>query len=116
MERVVTEDPAATIESPKFRKSLPDFLSVEEVDRLLAQPDVATTVGLRDKAMIELMYSTGLARIGIVGLRVDDLHFEAGSLRCIGKGNKERLVPVGKQALAVVADVSARIAAEAFGG
>ena len=103
MERFVTEDPSATIESPKFRKSLPYFLSVEEVDRLLAQPDVLTTVGLRDKAMIELMYSTGLRVSELVGLQVDDLHFASGSLRCMGKGSKERLVPVGKQALGVVA-------------
>src|SRR5271155_5444835 len=59
-EGMIKEDPAANVQSPKFRQSLPDFLSVAEVDRLLAQPDVTSTLGLRDKAMIELLYSTGL--------------------------------------------------------
>jgi integrase/recombinase XerD len=102
LEGFVAEDPAANIESPKFRQSLPDFLSLEEVDKLLALPDVSTPVGLRDKAMIELMYSTGLRVSELCGLRVSDLQIEAGCLRCIGKGNKERLVPVGRRALDVV--------------
>jgi integrase/recombinase XerD len=101
-EGFVTEDPAATIESPKFRSSLPDFLSVAEVDRLLALPDVATVTGLRDKAMIEVMYSTGLRVSELCGLRIADLQMEVGCLRCIGKGNKERLVPVGRKALSTV--------------
>ncbi|MGH9681172.1 MAG: site-specific tyrosine recombinase XerD, partial [Candidatus Acidiferrales bacterium] len=101
-EGVVREDPAATIESPKFRNSLPDFLSVEEVDRLLRQPDASSVAGLRDKAMIELMYSTGLRVSELCSVRVDDLQIEEGCLRCIGKGNKERLVPVGRQALEAV--------------
>jgi integrase/recombinase XerD len=102
LEGFVTDDPAANIESPKFRQSLPDFLSLEEVDRLLALPDSSTPRGLRDKAMIELMYSTGLRVSELCGLRVSDLQIEAGCLRCIGKGNKERLVPVGRRALDVV--------------
>lgn len=101
-EGFVEEDPAANIESPKFRQSLPDFLSLEEVDHLLAQPDVDTPPGTRDKAMIELMYSTGLRVSELCGLRVSDLQMEAGCLRCIGKGNKERLVPVGRKALNAV--------------
>lgn len=102
LEGYVTDDPAATIESPRFRKSLPEFLSVDEVDRLLAQPDLNAVVGLRDRAMIELMYSCGLRVSELCGLRLADLHAEEGCLRCIGKGNKERLVPVGRQALAMV--------------
>jgi integrase/recombinase XerD len=101
-EELISEDPAITVESPKFRQSLPQFLSVEEVDRLLAQPDVSSTLGLRDKAMIELLYSAGLRVSELCNLSVDDLHVEAGSLRCVGKGNKERLVPVGKSALTVL--------------
>ena len=101
-EELIPEDPVVTVESPKFRKSLPQFLSVEEVDRLLAQPDVSSALGLRDKAMIELLYSAGLRVSELCSLAVDDLHVDAGSLRCIGKGNKERLVPVGKRALAVL--------------
>jgi integrase/recombinase XerD len=102
LEGYVTDDPAATIESPRFRQSLPEFLSIAEVDRLLAQPDVKAVVGLRDRAMIELMYSCGLRVSELCGLRVADLHADEGCLRCIGKGNKERLVPVGRQALANV--------------
>jgi integrase/recombinase XerD len=101
-EELIPEDPVVTVESPKFRKSLPQFLSVEEVDQLLAQPDVSSALGLRDKAMIELLYSAGLRVSELCSLAVDDLHVDAGSLRCIGKGNKERLVPVGKRALAVL--------------
>ncbi|HEY7825688.1 MAG TPA: site-specific tyrosine recombinase XerD [Candidatus Acidoferrales bacterium] len=101
-EGVVPEDPAATIESPKFRNSLPDFLSVEEVDRLLRQPDASSVAGLRDKAMIELMYSTGLRVSELCSVRVNDLQIDEGCLRCIGKGNKERLVPIGRRALEIL--------------
>jgi integrase/recombinase XerD len=102
LEGYVTDDPAATIESPRFRKSLPEFLSLEEVDRLLAQPDLGSVIGLRDRAMIELMYSCGLRVSELCGIRMADLHAEEGCLRCIGKGNKERLIPVGRKALAIV--------------
>src|ERR1700735_680138 len=102
-EGYITEDPAFTIEAPKFRQSLPEFLSVQEVDFLLQRPDTSTALGCRDRAMIELMYSCGLRVSELCGLRVDDLQPGAGCLRCIGKGNKERLVPVGKQALNEVA-------------
>jgi len=101
-EGYIDDDPAATVESPRFRQSLPEFLSLEEVDRLLQQPDTDTTLGLRDRALIELMYSAGLRVSELCGLRVDDVQIESGCLRCVGKGNKERMVPVGRQALAVV--------------
>jgi integrase/recombinase XerD len=99
MEGFVTADPAENIESPKFRQSLPDFLSVEEVDRLLCQPDTEATFGIRDKAMIELMYSTGLRVSELCRLQMADVQLDPGCLRCIGKGNKERLVPIGRGAL-----------------
>ncbi|HTZ99392.1 MAG TPA: site-specific tyrosine recombinase XerD [Candidatus Aquilonibacter sp.] len=102
IEDYVSDDPAATIESPRFHQSLPDFLTVEEVDRLLQQPDTNTVLGLRDRALIELMYSAGLRVSELCGLRVDDLQMDPGCLRCIGKGDKERLVPVGKDALVVI--------------
>jgi integrase/recombinase XerD len=98
-EGFIEEDPAANIESPKFRQSLPEFLSLEEVDRLLRQPDQTSTMGIRDRAMIELMYSTGVRVSELCGLRAADLQMDPGCLRCIGKGDKERLVPVGRQAL-----------------
>ena len=102
MEGFILEDPAANIESPKFRQSLPHFLSVEEVERVLRQPDTSTTAGIRDKAMIELMYSTGMRVSELCGVQVMDLQLDPGCLRCVGKGNKERLVPVGRQALDAV--------------
>lgn len=102
MEGYVDEDPAATIESPKFRRTLPQFLSLEEVERVLQQPDTSTLTGLRDKAMIELMYSCGLRVSELCGVRVGDLHMGEGSLRCLGKGNKERIIPVGRRALQTV--------------
>jgi integrase/recombinase XerD len=101
-EGLIDDDPAASIESPKFRRSLPDFLSLEEVNRLLREPDEKATLGARDKAMIELMYSTGLRVSELCGLRVADLQLDPGCLRSIGKGQKERLVPVGRQALGAV--------------
>ena len=101
-EGMIKENPAANVVAPKFRRSLPEFLSVAEVDRLLRQPDVSTTIGLRDKAMIELLYSTGLRVSELCGLKAADIQLEAGCLRCIGKGSKERLVPVGRAALDLV--------------
>src|SRR5580704_18109448 len=102
IEGYIADDPAATIESPKFRQSLPEFLSLEEVNLLLRQPDRTSVVGLRDLAAIELLYSCGLRVSELCSLRVADLQTEEGCLRCIGKGNKERLVPVGRDALKVV--------------
>lgn len=101
-EGVLKEDPVSTIESPKVRRSLPHFLSVKEVERLLSQPDMSTPLGLRDKAIIELLYSTGLRVSELCILRVSDIQMKSGTLRCIGKGNKERIVPVGRRALDVI--------------
>lgn len=101
IEGYIVDDPAATVESPKFRQSLPEFLSLEEVNMVLRQPDRNSVVGLRDQAMIELLYSCGLRVSELCTLRVADLQMEEGCLRCIGKGNKERLVPVGREALKV---------------
>jgi integrase/recombinase XerD len=78
---------------------LPKFLSLEEVDTLIAQPDVATPLGLRDRAMIELLYATGMRVSELVGVRTVDLHLRERYLTCVGKGNKERLVPTGDQAI-----------------
>jgi integrase/recombinase XerD len=115
MDELITEDPSISVESPKFRKSLPEFLSVEEVELLLRQPDASTATGLRDKAMIELLYSAGLRVSELCGLAVDDLHPNAGSLRCVGKGNKERLVPVGRNALAVIQEYLKKARPEILG-
>jgi integrase/recombinase XerD len=101
-ESYIKQDPAMNIESPKIRKNLPQFLSVEEVEHLLQQPDVADPVGLRDRAMIELMYSTGIRVSELCGIRLIDIQMDPGCLRCTGKGDKERLVPVGRRAIEIV--------------
>lgn len=101
-EEWIAAAPTENLESPKGWKKLPTHLSLSEVDRLLAQPDLATPLGLRDKAMLDLLYSTGLRVSELVTLRVADVQMEMGCLRCVGKGDKERLVPVGKQALSIV--------------
>jgi len=99
---LISEDPSVNLDSPKIRRSLPDYLRLEEVERLLSQPDVKTPIGLRDRAMLEVLYSTGLRVSELTGLRVTDLDAKVGCVRCIGKGDKERIVPAGKKALAVV--------------
>jgi integrase/recombinase XerD len=98
MEKIVPEDPTARVRGPRTLKSLPRYLTLEEVDRLLAAPSVTTVLGVRDVAMVELLYATGLRVSEMVSLRVRDLNLEAGYLRCLGKGNKERLVPLGRGA------------------
>ena len=102
MQEFVPADPSANLESPKIRRSLPGYLRLEEVERLLTQPDSSTPLGLRDRAMLEVFYSTGLRVSELIGLRVADLDTKVGCVRCIGKGDKERIVPVGRKALYVV--------------
>ena len=102
IQELIPEDPCVTLESPKIRRNLPGYLRLEDVERLLSQPDVKTPIGLRDRAMLETLYSTGLRVSELIGLRTMDLDATVGCVRCIGKGDKERIVPVGKKALAVV--------------
>ena len=102
IQELIAADPSINLESPKIRRSLPGYLRLEDVERLLNQPDSKTALGLRDRAMLEVLYSTGLRVSELVGLRVGDLDGEAGCVRCIGKGDKERIVPVGRKALAMV--------------
>ena len=99
---VISEDPTAHLESPKIRRSLPGYLRLEEVEKLLELPDQKTPLGLRDRAMLEVLYSTGLRVSELTSLRVTDLDMKVGCVRCIGKGDKERLVPVGRKALGIV--------------
>jgi integrase/recombinase XerD len=108
MEELVRIDPTENLESPKIRQSLPTYLRVEEVERLLAAPDVATANGLRDRAMLEVLYSTGLRVSELINLRLSDMDMRMGCVRCIGKGNKERLVPIGRKAIAAVEEYLAR--------
>jgi integrase/recombinase XerD len=96
--------PADDLRPPRAWKALPRYLSVEEVDTLLAQPDVATPRGLRDRALIELLYATGMRVSELVGLRPADVNLEASYLTCTGKGDKQRIVPIGDEAARWVAE------------
>ena len=98
----IAADPSINLESPKIRRSFPGYLRLEEVERLLSQPDAKTALGMRDRAMLEVLYSTGLRVSELVSLRVSDLDSKTGCVRCIGKGDKERIVPVGRKALSMV--------------
>lgn len=102
IQEIITSDPSVNLESPKIRRSLPGYLRLEEVERLLEQPNEKTPLGLRDRAMLEVLYSTGLRVSELIGLRVSDLDAKVGCVRCIGKGDKERIVPVGRKALGMV--------------
>jgi integrase/recombinase XerD len=93
-----TENPADDLRPPQAWPALPKCLTPEEVEALIAQPDPTTPLGLRDRAMIELLYATGMRVSELVGVRAPDLHLEAHYLTCVGKGSKERLIPFGEQA------------------
>jgi integrase/recombinase XerD len=97
-EQKLAQNPADDLRSPRAWQTLPKFLSLEDVDRLLAQPDVSTPRGLRDKALIELLYATGLRVTELISLRAGDLHMDEGYLTCVGKGDKQRMVPMGHDA------------------
>jgi integrase/recombinase XerD len=94
----LTASPADDLRPPRAWKSLPRYLAVEDVDRLLAQPDVETPRGLRDRALIELLYATGMRVSELVGVRPADINLEASYLTCTGKGDKQRIVPIGDEA------------------
>jgi integrase/recombinase XerD len=102
LDRRLEESPAADLQGPRAWAPLPKFLSLDEVDALIAQPDVSTPKGLRDRALIELLYATGMRVSELIGVRSTDLHLDEHYLTCIGKGNKERLIPIGEQAAAWV--------------
>ncbi len=89
---------ADDLRAPRAWAALPKFLDLEEVDRLLAQPDVSTPRGLRDKALISVLYATGLRVTELTSLKLTNLHLEEGYLTCTGKGDKERIVPIGQEA------------------
>ena len=90
--------PAADLRPPRAWKALPRYLRVEEVDLILAQPDVTTPRGLRDRALIELLYATGMRVSELTGLRPADVNLEVSYLTCTGKGDKQRIVPIGDEA------------------
>ncbi len=99
MEDITDVDPTLLIEGPKLRRKLPDTLSIEEVDRILNAIDLSTPDGLRNKAIIETLYSCGLRVSEAVNLKISNLFFDVGFVKVIGKGDKERLVPIGSEAI-----------------
>ncbi|MFA1711383.1 site-specific tyrosine recombinase XerD [Peribacillus frigoritolerans] len=101
-ERVTNQDPSIHIETPKPERSLPKVLSMEEVEALLEAPKKMDEFGLRDKAMLELMYATGMRVSELISMDVSDVHASMGFVRCVGKGNKERIIPIGQTALGAI--------------
>lgn len=98
-EDIRDSDPTVQIESPRLGRSLPSSITEDEVEMLLAQPNVDVPLGLRDRTMLEVLYATGLRVSELVGLTNEQLNMRQGLIRCIGKANKERLVPLGEIAL-----------------
>jgi integrase/recombinase XerD len=94
----ITVNPAGNVDSPRAWKKLPAVLTPEEVETLLTFPDRQTPLGMRDAAMLEVLYATGLRVSELIGLRFQDLHLDAGYIRCMGKGSKERIIPLGQEA------------------
>lgn len=98
-EELISADPTALIEGPKIGRKLPDTLDYGEIEKLLAAIDLSTPEGGRNRAMLEMLYSSGLRVSELIDLRLANVHSDIGFLRVIGKGNKERLVPIGREAL-----------------
>jgi integrase/recombinase XerD len=98
-ESILSANPAEEIESPKTAKTLPKILSLEEVETLLEQPDTQIPQGMRDRAMLEMLYATGMRVSELTQLQVNNVHLEAGYVLIYGKGSKERIVPIGNEAM-----------------
>jgi integrase/recombinase XerD len=98
LDRRLSRNPADDLRPPRAWPALPKFLTLEEVDTLIVQPDVSSPLGVRDRAMIELLYATGVRVSELVSVRTADLHLAEEYMTCIGKGSKERLIPIGEQA------------------
>lgn len=99
LEGVVSRNVTAALDSPRLWRRLPSVMSPEEVGKLLDAPDTSKPLGVRDRAIIELLYATGARVSEVCGLDVDSIHYDYGYLRCMGKGSKERVVPVGRTAM-----------------
>jgi len=98
-ERVLKHDPTTLIDSPKLWKKIPDTLSLNEVEVLISQPDVRDHQGARDRAILETLYATGMRVSELSNLKTNNVNLDIGFLRCVGKGNKERIIPLGKKAI-----------------
>ena len=99
LENITNKDPTALLEAPKLKRSLPDTLSFEEIESMIAAIDLSKTEGGRNKAILETMYSCGLRVSEVVGLKISQLYLDVGFIRVTGKGDKERLVPIGSSAI-----------------
>ncbi|CAI2604467.1 Tyrosine recombinase XerD [Apilactobacillus kunkeei] len=95
----IIEDPMINVDTPKSANHLPDVLTIKEIDKLLAVPDTNDKYGIRDRAILEVMYATGLRVSEVVNLKMDNLHLDMGIIQTIGKGDKERIIPIGSQAI-----------------
>ena len=98
-DKAVEQDPSVLIETPRLERNLPKVLNLQEVEKLLDSPKINNHYGLRDKAMLELLYATGIRVSELIGLDMDNIHLNMGFIRCIGKGNKERIIPIGRTAV-----------------
>ncbi|MFH1641104.1 MAG: site-specific tyrosine recombinase XerD [Candidatus Omnitrophota bacterium] len=98
-ERILKADPTSLIDSPKLWKKIPETLSLNEVEELLSGPNVRDKQGIRDRAILETLYATGMRVSEAASLKIGNVNLDIGFLRCIGKGNKERVIPLGKKAV-----------------
>jgi len=101
-ERILKSDPTSLVDSPKLWKKVPETLSINEIESLLNAPDLKDVQGIRDRAILETLYATGMRVSEAAGLKLTDVNFDIGFLRCIGKGSKERVIPLGKKAISSV--------------
>lgn len=102
LENIIATDPSEMLEAPKLQRKLPDTLSVQEIELLISAIDVSTTEGIRNKAIIEVLYGCGLRVSELIHLRISDLNTDAEFIKVIGKGNKERIIPIGTIAMKLV--------------
>ena len=98
IEKILTEDPTAHLRTPKMKKSIPGVISLEEVEIILASPNELTLEGIRDSAMLEVLYATGIRVSELIGIKLNEVNFEMGFVIVYGKGSKERIVPMGEKA------------------
>ena len=102
LENLIVKNPTELLETPKLGRKLPDTLSVDEVNHLIEALDLSLPEGMRNKAILETMYSSGLRVSEVVNLQISNLHFEIGFIKVTGKGSKERLVPIGNSAIKAI--------------
>ncbi len=104
LEKILVEDPSLSIKTPKLKRSIPNFLSLEDVEKILSAPDPSTYEGIRDRAMLETLYACGIRASELVKLELNSVNFDLGYLIVYGKGSKERLVPTGEKARSALKD------------